>query len=228
MLEWLLKRKDLRLSDRLSGQTRLVNTGSGGLLAGTHVASNLGWRPVEALAVGDKVLTFDHGMQPITELYRETSVMGEGAVSSLRAPIYIPADALNNRAPMWMMPDQGVLVESDVIERQFGEAFAVVPACTLDGYRGISRVPPATRMELVLPRFADDQVIYIEAGALGYCPVQRDLLDYAFDRQTGSYRVLSVGDARALVIDMIAEDQQLVEGLPFRLDPDAFDPLDMR
>lgn len=228
MLEWLLKRKDLRLSDRLSGQTRLVNTGSGGLLAGTHVASNLGWRPVEALAVGDKVLTFDHGMQPITELYRETSVTGDGAVSSLRAPIYIPADALNNRAPMWMMPDQGVLVESDVIERQFGEPFAVVPACTLDGYRGISRVPPATRMELVLPRFADDQVIYIEAGALGYCPVQRDLLDYAFDRQTGSYRVLSVGDARALVIDMIAEDQQLVEGLPFRLDPDAFDPLDMR
>ena len=30
-----------------------------GLMAGTRVASNLGWRAIEALTVGDKALTFD-------------------------------------------------------------------------------------------------------------------------------------------------------------------------
>lgn len=228
MLEWLLKRKDLKLGGRGAGNTRMVSTGTGGILAGTHVASNLGWRPVEALAVGDQVLTFDNGMQPITDLYRETLVTGDGAVSALRAPVFIPVDALFNRAPMWVMPDQGILVESDVIERQFGDPFAVVPACTLDGFRGITRVPPGARMELVVPRFEHDQVIYVEAGAMGYCPTNRDLLEYAFDVPNDTYNVLSVGDARALLVDMIDEDARAAEGPPFPITPDLFDPLDMR
>lgn len=231
MLEWLLKRKDLKLGDRLSGRARMVSTGTGGLLGGTHVASNLGWRPVEALAVGDQVLTFDHGMQPITALYRETLVTGADTMGALRAPVYIPADALNNRAPMWVMPDQGLLVESDVIDAQFGDPFAVLPACTLDGYRGISRVRPGERMELVLPRFAQDQVVYVEAGALGYCPAERDILDFAFDKMDEAYRVLSVGDARALVVDMMAEDDRIEQGMsgvPFPIRTDGFDPMDLR
>lgn len=227
MLEWLLNRKDLKLGDRLTGNARLVNTGSGGLLAGTHVASNLGWRPVEALAVGDQVLTFDHGMQPITSLYRETLVTGNRAQSSLRAPMHIPADALYNRAPMWVMPDQGVLIESNIVERQFGDPFVVVPACTLDGYHGITRVLPGSRMELVLPRFADDQVIYVEAGAMGYCPADRDLLDFALDMEKSAYRVLSAGDARAMVVDMMDEEAAEAQDMPFRIDPDAYDPVDL-
>ena len=43
-----------------------------GLMAGTRVASNLGWRAVEALAPGDLVLTFDNGMQPIAEVRRSS------------------------------------------------------------------------------------------------------------------------------------------------------------
>ena len=39
-----------------------------GLVAGTNVASNLGWRAVDALSVGDMVLTFDNAMQPIVEI----------------------------------------------------------------------------------------------------------------------------------------------------------------
>ncbi len=228
MLEWLLNRKDFKPGRRLSERVRLVGTGTGGLLAGTHVASNLGWRTVEALAVGDQVLTFDHGMQPITELHRETLVTGDGAITALRAPVYIPTDALFNRSPMWVMPDQGILVESDVIERQFGDPFAVVPACTLNGFRGITRVPPGARMELIVPRFAQDEVVYVEAGAMGYCPSSRDLLDYAINPQKEIYNVLPVGDARALVIDMIDADEKTTENVPFHIAPDLYDPLDMR
>ena len=39
----------------------MVITGQSGLVSGTHVASNMGWRAVEALSLGDLVLTFDHG-----------------------------------------------------------------------------------------------------------------------------------------------------------------------
>lgn len=215
MLDWLFKRMDGALGDRLSGNARLVNTGTGGLLAGTHVASNLGWRPVEALAVGDQVLTFDHGMQLITGLVRDTLVAGSGAATSLRAPVYIPADALYNRAPMWVMPDQGVLIESDLIEHEFGDPFAVVPACALDGYRGIERVRPGSRMELIRPQFTEDEVIYVEAGAMAYCPAEIDLLDYGTAAQEGIYRVLSASDARTLIVDMIAQEEQLQSAMPF-------------
>ncbi len=220
MLDWLFKRMDGALGDRLSGNARLVNTGTGGLLAGTHVASNLGWRPVEALAVGDQVLTFDHGMQVITGLQRDTLVAGSGAVTALRAPVYIPADALFNRAPMWVMPDQGVLIESDLLEQQFGDPFAIVPACTLDGYRGIERVRPGARMELIRPQFSGDEVIYAEAGAMAYCPAEIDLLDYCEAAQQGLYRVLSASDARTVIVDMITQEENSHADLPF-LTPDA-------
>ncbi|WP_241525652.1 Hint domain-containing protein [Pseudophaeobacter leonis] len=64
MLDWFQK----RMNPEFDLTIPPVSVGEGGLLAGTHVASNLGWRPVEALCAGDKVLTFDHGMQTIVEV----------------------------------------------------------------------------------------------------------------------------------------------------------------
>lgn len=42
------------------------------LLSGTRVATVMGWRAVEALAAGDVVLTFDSGLQKLTEVRRDT------------------------------------------------------------------------------------------------------------------------------------------------------------
>ena len=52
-----------------------------GLVAGTNVASNLGWRAVDALSVGDMVLTFDNAMQPIVEIRRDLTWLDAKAVS---------------------------------------------------------------------------------------------------------------------------------------------------
>lgn len=198
MLDWFQKR-------RAPGQELTippVSVGEGGILSGTHVASNLGWRPVEALCAGDQVLTFDHGMQTIVEMQREVVALEDGMIDPARCPMHIPRDALNNRVPMWLMPDQGVLMESDLIADHQGDPFAVVPASTLDGYRGICRLHPSEPLQLVTPRFEQDEVIYLEAGLLGYCPAPRDLLTIGVDYQQDMYRVLPIDEALELVSAM--------------------------
>lgn len=200
MFDWFQKRSGSSVEPHLP----MVSVGQGGFMAGTHVASNLGWRPVEALTVGDEVLTFDHGMQPVVELGRETLLLSEEPLDAMLCPLLVPRDALNNRVPMYLMPDQGVLIESDLVEDVQGDPFAIVPACALDGYRGIQRLHPGARMELIVPRFARDQVIYLEAGFLGYAPAQRDLVADPTGEEL--YSVLSHKDARDLVLAMIANE----------------------
>ena len=117
----------------LPGGGRLI-TGQSGLLAGTHVASNLGWRKVEALSVGDKVLTFDNAMQTVTGIQRETLWIGEQSQAHPDTlPVLVPRGALHNRCDMWLMPEQGLLIESDVTRDALGDPFAVVTAQALVG-----------------------------------------------------------------------------------------------
>jgi len=207
MLDWLLKRSQTPLGQVANSGFPLVSVGQGGFLAGTHVASNLGWREVEALAVGDKVLTFDHGMQGIVELQRETILPGEGELDPARCPLLVPRDALMNRVPLWLMPDQGVLLESDLVEDAQGDPFAVVPACTLEGYRGIRRMHPGAQLDLVTPRFGQDQVIYLEAGLLGFSAAPRNLMCGRVFSEESAYRVLPPEEARGLVLSMIADEE---------------------
>ncbi|KIC37148.1 Hint domain-containing protein [Leisingera sp. ANG-M7] len=206
MLDWLLKRTSTPAGGVMNSGFPLVPAGQGGFLAGTHVASNLGWRPVEALTPGDKVLTFDHGMQTVVELQREIMIPAEGDLDPARCPLFVPRDALMNRVPMWLMPDQGVLLESELVEDAQGDPFAIVPACTLEGYRGIRRMHPGAQLELVMPRFAEDQVIYLEAGMLGYAAAPANLMCGRVFAEQGAYRVLDPNEARGLVLAMMAED----------------------
>ena len=135
-----------------------------GLMAGTRVASNLGWRAIEALAVGDMVLTFDNGMQEITEIRRSTVWMDAPDTAPAMWPVIVPAGALGNRQELTLLADQGVLVESDAASDMYGDPFAVIPAQSLDGVRGIYRAAPAQQIELIAVYFADEQVIYAEGA----------------------------------------------------------------
>ncbi|MFC4215540.1 Hint domain-containing protein [Pseudophaeobacter arcticus] len=208
MLDWFQK----RLSFGAELSVPPVSVGQGGFLSGTHVASNLGWRPVEALCAGDKVLTFDHGMQTVVEMVRESVQLEAGEIDPSRCPMHIPRDALNNRVPMWLMPDQGVLMESDLIEDHQGDPFAVVPASTLEGYRGICRLHPDNGLELITPRFEQDEVIYLEAGLLGYCPAPRDLLTIGVELQEDIYKVLPIAQACELIAAMTTSEAVMMSG----------------
>ncbi|MEM7317646.1 MAG: Hint domain-containing protein [Pseudomonadota bacterium] len=181
-------------------------TGQSGFLSGTHVASNLGWRAVQDLAVGDSVLTFDHGMQPIIDIQRDSLYVSENTMSASSRPLRVPAGALYNRCPLWLMPDQGMLIESDATEDCMGDPFAVIPARLLKGVRGITCGFPCERLDITTIAFAQDEVVYVEGGMLAHCPHPEPIWT---DDASGPPRLYDVVDGQAarFVADcLIAQD----------------------
>lgn len=187
-----------------------IATLSHGLMAGTRVASNLGWRAIDALTVGDKVLTFDHGMQEITEIRRAHMWLDAPDTAENMWPVVIPVDALGNREELILLPDQGVMIESDAAQDMHGDPFAVLTANSLVGLRGIRRRQPMNRVELIAVYFADDEVIYAEGGALIHCPRDMSTLDKFLEAGTQTYTVLSGEEAEELADMMCIEDEYMV------------------
>ena len=183
-----------------------IATLSHGLMVGTRVASNLGWRAIDALAVGDKVLTFDHGMQVITEVRRAHMWLDAPETSEALWPVVVPEGALGNREELVLLPDQGVMVESDAAADMHGDPFAILTAHSLVGLRGIRRRQPMQRVELIAVYFEHDEVIYAEGGALIHCPSDMSTLDKFLEATPQTYRVLSGEDAEELALHINIED----------------------
>ena len=183
-----------------------------GLMAGTNVASNLGWRAIDALAVGDKVLTFDNGMKEITEIRRASMWLDAADTDEALWPVIVPAEVLGNRDELVLLGDQGVLVESDAVSDAHGDPFAVIPACALVGVRGIHRRQPQQHVELIAVHFEKEQIIYAEGGALLHCPRDMSTLDKFLDQPDSAYDVLSIKDAAFLAECLVVEDQITTTG----------------
>lgn len=184
-----------------------------GLMAGTRVASNLGWRAIDALAVGDKVLPFDHGMQIITEIRRTHLWLDGPGMQAALWPVVVPADVLGNRSELVLLPDQGVMVESDVAQDISGDPFAILTALSLEGYRGIHRRQPPHRVELVAVYFAQEEVIYAEGGALIHCPANMSSLDSFLEGRAPTYVLLSGEEADELAFHICLDDDLTPPGV---------------
>lgn len=180
-----------------------------GLLAGTKVAIQSGWRVVEAVTAGDQVLTFDGGLQVVTAVTRHVVQTLGGRADYTDWPLAVPAGALGNRADMVLLPQQAVLVESDTAEAVFGDPFAMIPAAALDGFRGIYRRAPAEQIEVVTLQFAQDEVVFANIGALFFCPAATDLLAAPTD---DSYHLLETAQAELLVRYLELEDRGIAAG----------------
>jgi hypothetical protein len=201
MFGW--KFKTPRINYRTSESSGAYNGGlevaTHGLVAGTRVASMMGWRGVESLAKGDMVLTFDNGMQEITDIHRVTICLDAPETDQALWPVLVPPNALGNKEKLTLLPDQGVMLECEAASDVHGDPFAVVAAKALVGERGIHRSPPNTRIELIAVSFAEDQVIYAEGGALILCLSSTTTLDRLLDGSQSAYEVLSHDDAIRLV-----------------------------
>ncbi|WP_333828354.1 Hint domain-containing protein [Pararhodobacter sp.] len=144
-----------------------------GMIAGTLVATDLGWQPVEDLQAGDRVVTFDNGMRPLKAV--GVSTLWTAANQAPRAvwPLLVPERALGNRTALTLLPEQAVLIESDEAEAMFGDPFTLVTAASLEGYKGITRVPPSREMKIVTLQFAEEEVVYANGTTLVHCPNAR-------------------------------------------------------
>lgn len=177
-----------------------------GLVAGTRVATGLGWRAVDALGVGDMVLTFDAGLQRITKITRHV-IWNENCACPQRFwPLHVPAGALGNRDALSILPDQYVMIESDAGEDLFGDPFSLIAASTLEGMNGIEAMPPAHGLEAIVLHFEADQVVFAETGVLYYCPSACGLLEHAVSmHSTAPYKALTREDADVLVMCIQSE-----------------------
>lgn len=179
-----------------------------GLVAGTRVATAIGWRPVEAIVPGDTVLTFDDGLMPVTRVTR--SILWSDPASCPRhlLPLHVPAGALGNQSEMMLLPEQPVMLESDTAEEVFGDPFALMPAQALEGLRGIVRFKPAERVEVVSLCFETDQVVFANIGALFFCPrvLCGEVRSYVPGEEDGPYVPLSL-DAAETLASIIEADE---------------------
>jgi hypothetical protein len=174
-----------------------------GIVAGTKVATAIGWRPVQAIIAGDQVLTFDGGLQTVIEVRRLTLCAEPTIMPMASWPLHVPAGALGNRAAMQILPGQDVLIESDIAEELYGDPFALIPAAALDGYNGISRAAPHARIEVITLHFAQDQIVYANIGALFMCPRAGDLMHDLFATPApAQYKLLSLAEADVVLGEM--------------------------
>lgn len=141
-----------------------------GIIGGTCIACEHGWRPAESIMVGDRVHTFDSGLQPVVQIRRSTLWTEDTTQNPALQHYLVPRHALGNRAPMRLLPEQAVLVESDSAEALYGDPFALVPVASLEGYRGITRVVPQQPSEIIAIGFAEEEIVYANGSALIHCP----------------------------------------------------------
>jgi hypothetical protein len=210
----------------------MVITGRAGLLTGTLVATDQGWRPAETLCVGDRLLSFDHGLQAVAELQRERlRSLSDHPGAPLRA-VEVPAGALGNDAPLWLMPDQGLLLESDKALEILGDPFAVVPARALLGVNGIRLAAPGRGVSITTLAFARDEAVYVAGGPLLYCPRPRNVMAEGLDNDMSFFSVQTLQSARYLVRSLVesrgaralcAAPEEIAGQLPE--DPNAARPL---
>ncbi|MGO4851505.1 Hint domain-containing protein [Phaeovulum sp. W22_SRMD_FR3] len=144
---------------------------SEGILAGTLVAVGEEWHAVETLKLGDLVTTFDHGPQPLKGIRRLPLWTGSGSCPLGAMPLAVPQGALGNSQTLLLLPDQGVLVESDLADAIFDDPFALIPAAALEGFRGIERVTPHQRLDVYRLEFEGEELVYANGTGMIHCPV---------------------------------------------------------
>lgn len=116
---------------------------------GTRISTLEGEMPIEALRLGDRVLTMDHGYQPIRWIGRQVvEAMGDFA------PVEFAAGSLGNHQTLLVSPQHRVLVRGARTELFFAETEVLVSAIHLVGMPGVTRSYQAevTYMHLLFDR----------------------------------------------------------------------------
>ena len=173
---------------------------SSGLLAGTQIATGGGWKTVEEISAGDKVLTFDAGLQTVTKVAQTTLWDGDGDCPVNFWPLSVPAGALGNRQEIMVLPCQSILTQCGVSEEIHGDPFSLIPARAANGMHGISRIAPERDMQVVILHFAKEQVVFTRAGALFQCPACKDTIEQKNEeKEQPFYPLLRLDEARFLL-----------------------------
>ncbi|OCX66743.1 hypothetical protein BFP70_00870 [Thioclava sp. SK-1] len=189
-------------SDYVDGFTQAETVQAEGIVSGTKIHSEHGWRPIEAIQPGDKITTFDNGPRAVAQVKRAQLWTGQGNCPRHALPLAVPAGALGNATPLLLLPEQNVMIESDLAESVFGDPFAMIPSAALEGYNGITRIEPMGTTEVFVLEFEEEQVIYANGAGMIHCQAaahDRRGIEVFLEDNTQGYASLPIETARALV-----------------------------
>lgn len=146
----------------------VISTQRAGLMHGTKVATTSGWKRVEAVEAGELVRTVDHGFCKVQTAISDDILMPGGSLNDDYLPVRFPARTGFNKNPIWVMPEQYLVVDQGGDEST-EDAVAVVPARMLKGSFGITAQSPAINFQVRSLNFEFDEVVYIEGGFQAFC-----------------------------------------------------------
>ena len=135
----------------------------GGIVAGTLVEGEFGWRAAESLRVGDRLQTLDGGLARILGIDRRNL-----APQAERSLIHVPGGVFDACSDLWLVPGQHVLVDT-VEEADHLGPYVLVPAIALTSTLARHTFPEAA-VEVITPLFADEEIIFANSGVMLHCP----------------------------------------------------------
>lgn len=136
-----------------------TGAGAAGLVAGSLVETEGGWRPVEALRPGMLVATFDGGWRCLRRLARRILAAGTPLV-------LIPGGTLSACSDLLLLPGQPVLLPTGAAGGILEADHAFVPAAALVGRRGARILPAGEARVAVIPGFDEEEAIWVNSGVL--------------------------------------------------------------
>ncbi|MEY4984650.1 MAG: hypothetical protein RIR62_2916 [Pseudomonadota bacterium] len=172
-----------------------------GVYASTRLAGADGWLRAGDVKPGDQLLTFDAGLLPVLHVHRHR-IAPDAPVQDW--PILIPAGTLGTHEALRLPPEQTVLVEADLAEELYSEAFVSVPALALEGWRGCTRVPPPDE-DVMTITLETAQLVYAGNDLLVGLAGQ-PTLNALLQGDMSSAVPLGPSAARHLIACMIAEE----------------------
>lgn len=137
------------------------------LTAGSLVATPGGPRRIEELAVGDAVLTLDHGPQPIRWIGRRRLGRRELAANPRLRPIRISAGALAPGLPardLRVSPQHRMLLRSRIAGRMYAADEVLVAAVHLTDIPGIARDAAAQEVVYIHLMFDRHEILFAEGA----------------------------------------------------------------
>ncbi len=168
----------------------------GGLMDGTLVETDRGWRPIESLRPGAGIMSYDGGLCKLQEIRPVTIA---AAACAERGMLHVPAGVLDNCSELNLHDNQWIMIDHPAVYAYLDISTVLIPARALEGFRGIARNHECRRRRVFVLTFADEEIIYGNSGVLFHCPGSEG-------RESGFFTRIGTTRARAL-LRLLDEEQ---------------------
>jgi len=214
---------DLRSQDAVGQSSTRPRPQHGGVLPGTLIETEFGFKQARTLGLGDLVQTFDGGLREVVNIRH--------SVPRLTAMVHVPAGALGNDADLDLPSDAIVAIDGDLALDLFDLPVVTVKLVALIGHNGISSALPQ-RLARIHIDCAEEELLWAEGGLV---------VNAGETEEDGFYSVLSLAETRLIVdagreehaaplTETVERDEDAEDADFFGLDATpapAFDPIDL-